>query len=108
MLFVERLQFRWPFEAEDQPRQVALRVGVGHDHAMPALRNLPREVEGRRRLANAALVVEQCDPLCHGTPLAAEDTMGLTPVLARSTPPAPMEKRRALLRSKCRSGALSK
>src|SRR5207248_4868898 len=63
LLLVERLELVLPLVAEDQPRQVALRIGIDHHDAMALGSQHPTKLECRRRLTDAALVVEPSNAL---------------------------------------------
>ena len=52
-------------------REVALRVEVDHEHAVTELVQRDAEVQGRRRLRDAALLVGECDHVRHRGALRA-------------------------------------
>jgi hypothetical protein len=52
----------------------ALRVGVDQGHALALAGPLPRQMQGERRLADAALLIEERDD--HRAPAGIENRMG--------------------------------
>ena len=59
------IQYHLPPQIRAPCREVTLRVAVNDDNLFPLVGEHPAEIEGSRRLANSAFVIEKRDLFCH-------------------------------------------
>src|SRR5207249_3959049 len=62
-ILVKSLEFFRTLVTQHQARQIALRVRIDQDDAMPLARQHPTQIKGGGGLADTPLMVEEGDPL---------------------------------------------